>query len=88
MTPAHVIQSLDVISGQTDQRAVLNAFFLDLAQAVEALNQVYTEVDLNLRRLKIDADTYGRAFETEFAITVSDLMAPKGIDLEAEAVTA
>lgn len=84
MTPARVVQSLNVIDGKTVQRAVLYAYsdpggipFPDLQQAIDALNQVFTEIDLTLRPLN------GGPYHTDFAVTTSALMVPKTIDLSA-----
>lgn len=73
------IDSLSIINGVDTQKAVLDAFLYDAAAAVEAINKVYTEFDIDLVPLT------GGPFETDYAITVSDLMVPKTIDLEAAA---
>jgi hypothetical protein len=77
LTPANVVTSMIVINGETVQRDALDDFKPDMAAAITALNAVYTEVDMDLRPLT------GGPFATEYAITVSDLMVPKTIDLEA-----
>lgn len=74
-----IVVQMTVFNGETAQRAVLNEFKSDMAHAVEALNEVYTEVDFDLKVLK------GGPFETHYPITVSSLMVPKTIDLEAAA---
>jgi hypothetical protein len=77
LTPANVLTSMIVINGETVQRDALEDFKPDMAAAITALNAVYTEVDMDLRPLT------GGPFATEYEITVSDLMVPKTIDLEA-----
>ncbi|RWC29851.1 MAG: hypothetical protein EOS70_23470 [Mesorhizobium sp.] len=77
MLAADNVVQMTVVNGITTQSAVLSAFKPDLSAAIEALNQVYTEVDCDLRVLK------GGPFITDYPIVVSDLMVPLGIDLEA-----
>lgn len=77
MIPADLVVQMTVFNGLTSQKAVLNQFKYDLAHAIEALNEVYTEVDADLKNLK------GGPFITQYPITVSQLMVPKTIDLEA-----
>ena len=77
MTPARSIDSLQVINGQADQETVLSAFFDSLAIAADTLNESFTEVDLSLVPLD------GGPFVHTINITVTDLMVPKTIDLEA-----
>lgn len=78
MTPERSIARLQVIDGETEQRAILTAErFADIPTAIEALNARFTEVDLEMQ-------TFGEGpFETHFPVQVSRLMAPKGIDLTA-----
>lgn len=81
MTPDHVVESVDFISPADDQRAVLLAYAReDVDEAIEALKQVPTEIDLLLRTIK------GGPFLTDYPLTVSQLMVPNTIDLEAAAV--
>lgn len=77
MVAADLVVQMTVFNGLNSQRAVLNEFKQDLAHAIEALNEVYTEVDADLKVLK------GGPFITQYPITVSQLMVPKTIDLEA-----
>ncbi|RWO23374.1 hypothetical protein [Mesorhizobium sp.] len=77
MDPATLVEDITIINPLPTQQAVLNAFKPDLAAAIEALNQVFTEVDGDLTVLK------GGPFITDYPITVSALMVPKTIDLEA-----
>lgn len=96
MTPARVVRSLTIIDGKREQKAVLDAIEngdnnalsgiilgadpasnADAQTVVDALNQVFTEIDLKLKPLNTGP------FETDFAITVSELMVPKTIDLAA-----
>jgi len=81
MTPARVVVGLEVQGGETEQRQVLQAFAQDLSVAVSAVNQVHTRVLLDLVALNTGP------FETTFPITVSALMVPMTIDLEAGAST-
>ena len=78
MTPARSILTLQVFDGQAAQEAILAAQrFGSLAVAADALNDAFTEVDLSL----VPLDT--GPFEHEIQVTVTDLMVPKTIDLEA-----
>lgn len=77
MTPANVIDSLVVSNGETAQRAVLDDIHADLVEATQALNEVFTEVDLTMVPLD------GGPFETTYNVTVSQLMVPRLINLEA-----
>lgn len=77
MTPANVIESFVVTNGVAVQAAALGGSFSDIAQAVEVLNAVYTRVALILTPVA------GGPFEYTYNMTVSDLMVPKSVDLEA-----
>jgi hypothetical protein len=80
LNAANSVQNIVVVDGEAAQTEVINAErFEDVAQAITALNDRFTEVGLCLTPLN------GGPFRTEFDITVSDLMVPKTIDLEAEA---
>jgi hypothetical protein len=79
MNAAAVVEDITIEGTKAEQRAVLQAFKNDFNEAVKALNQVFTRITVELRPLNTGP------FETEFAITVSDLMIPKTIDLEATA---
>lgn len=76
---AMALEQLTVFNGESAQRAVLSEFKSDIAHAVEALNEVYTEVDGDLKNLR------GGPFVTTYTIVVSALQVPKTIDLEAAA---
>lgn len=84
---ADVVESLTVINGYATQRAVLKLFQTDLnfsghadiKAAADAVNAVFTEIDLSLKPVN------GGPFETSYQITVSDLMVPKTINLESAA---
>ncbi|TIW11295.1 MAG: hypothetical protein E5V66_14115 [Mesorhizobium sp.] len=77
MDPATLVDQMTIINPIGAQRTVLNAFQPDIAAAMNALNQVITEVDGDLKVLK------GGPFVTDYPLTVSALMVPKTIDLEA-----
>ena len=77
MTPASTIDSFVVRNGQTVQSSALNGSFLDISAAVEALNAVFTEVDL------VMVPVSGGPFDLTYPIGVSGLMIPKTINLEA-----
>jgi hypothetical protein len=77
MDPATLVEQITIVNPLPTQRTVLNAFQSDVGAAVNALNQVYTEVDSDLKVLK------GGPFITDYPITVSALAVPKTIDLEA-----
>lgn len=87
LKPVDVIEELVVINGVTIQRAVLRLYegdfgfagYFDTRAAAEAVNKVFTEVDLTMKKL----DT--GPFETVYNLTVSELSVPKTIDLEAAA---
>lgn len=81
MRAADLVTQITVINPLPTQQAVLSAFKPDLAAAIEALNQVFTEVDLDLKKLTIGRDD--PPFKTLYPVTVSQLMVPKTIDLEA-----
>lgn len=77
MNAADLVVQMTVFNGVTSQRQVLRQYREDAAHAIEALNEVYTEVDADLKVLR------GGPFVTDYPITVSQLMVPKTIDLEA-----
>lgn len=77
MDPATLVEDITIINPLPTQQAVLSAFQPDLAAAIDALNQVFTEVDGEFKLLK------GGPFITDYPITVSALMVPKTLDLEA-----
>lgn len=82
MTAANSIESVVVSNGEAAQKAVFNAeTYEDVSAVITALNDAFTEVGLCLTPLN------GGPFRTEFNLTVSDLMIPKTIDLEAEAAS-
>jgi hypothetical protein len=76
---ADMVQSVDVINGIADQQAVLAAFHSDYQDALGALSQLFTEVDVTM------APIGSGPFLTHYDIEVSDLMVPKTLDLEASA---
>lgn len=77
MTPASTIDTFQMRNGRIDQSAALDGSFLDISAAVEALNAKFTEVDL------IMVPVTGGPFQQVYPITVSQLMVPKTINLEA-----
>ncbi|MBB2698969.1 UNVERIFIED_ORG: phage tail protein X [Rhizobium esperanzae] len=77
LTQAQVLDSITVFNGETEQRALINAFHSSYSEVAAALDQAYTEVDLKLKPISKGP------FETVYDITVSDLALPKTIDLEA-----
>ncbi|WP_189341968.1 hypothetical protein, partial [Mesorhizobium sp. M2A.F.Ca.ET.067.02.1.1] len=77
MDPAMLIEQITIINPLPTQRAVLNAFQTDISGAMNALNQVFTEVDADFKVLK------GGPFITDYPITVSALQVPRTINLEA-----
>lgn len=81
-----IIDEITVINGETVQRSILEAYitsdvwgFPDMRAAANAVNEVFTEIDVNLKQLNAGP------FSTTYVVTVSRLMVPKTIDLEAEA---
>ncbi len=79
LTADNIIESLAIVGGQAAQEAVLSSkTFADVSEAIDALNEVHTQVALSLVPLT------GGPFETEIPVTVSDLIIPQTIDLEAE----
>lgn len=77
LTQAQVLDAISVINGETEQRALINAFHSSFSEVAAALDQAYTEVDLSLKPISKGP------FETVYDVTVSDLALPKTIDLEA-----
>ena len=77
MSASRVLVGLQVFDGQGAQETVLSERYASLAVAVDALNQAFTEVDLSLVPLD------GGPFEHQIDVTVTGLMVPKTIDLEA-----
>ena len=72
-----VVDSIEIIDGLADQRALLHAFLPDVQAAIDALNQAFTQIQVSLVPLN------GGPFETVYALAVGDLMVPRMIDLEA-----
>lgn len=74
---ADVLESATVIDGIGTQEALIHSFPFDFQAGLAALGQAFTEIDVKL--VPIGAGP----FETGYALTVSDLMIPKTIDLTA-----
>lgn len=72
----NAVVSCVVVNGQSTQETTMSAGFVDISEAIEALNTDYTEVALTMLPLT------GGPFETSFTVTTSDLKIPKTIDLE------
>jgi hypothetical protein len=80
LTAANSILTLEVVDGETAQETVLSArTFEDIDDAINDLNNAHTQVAISLLPLT------GGPFETEIDLTVSDLVIPQTIDLEAGA---
>jgi hypothetical protein len=77
---ADMVESLIVYNPLPTQQAVVNAFMPDINAAVDALNQVYTRFDGDLKKLTLGRDD--PPFLTNYPVTVSQLMVPRTIDLE------
>ncbi|MER9355569.1 hypothetical protein NKI61_20065 [Mesorhizobium sp. M0514] len=77
MDPATLVEQITIVNPLPTQKAVLGAFRPDISAAIEALNQVFTEVDGDFKVLK------GGPFITNYPLEVSVLAVPKTIDLEA-----
>ena len=77
MSRDRVVQSIQIIGGEAAQAAIIGAGFPSIAVAEEALNQLFTEVVVEL----VPLDT--GPFEHEITVTLTDLLVPKTIDLEA-----
>jgi hypothetical protein len=77
MTPDTTIDSFVVDGGVSEQSAALNHEFDDIASAVEALNAVFTEVDL------VMVPVTGGPFDYTYLLAASNLMVPRTINLEA-----
>lgn len=69
------VQSVSVTGGDTEQSAVLNARFLDIDAACDALNDHHTEIDLHM----IPLDTSPR--DLRYNDSVVNLSIPLGINL-------
>lgn len=70
---------LFIRNGPNDQAAALSGEFGTVQEAIDTLNENFTEVELSLKPLD------GGPFETAYELQVSQLMVPKTIDLEAAA---
>lgn len=81
MRAADTVTQITIINPLPTQQTVLDAFQADFQAAIDALNQVFTEVDGDLKKLTIGRDD--PPFTTIYPITVSQLAVPKTIDLEA-----
>lgn len=77
MNPATLVEQITIVNPLPVQQSVLDAFQTDIAGAINALNQVFTEVDGDFKVLK------GGPFVTDYPLTVSALMVPKTLDIEA-----
>ena len=80
MTPTTILDNVQVINPASTQKTALRLLdggVDDIAEAISALQDLYTEVLVELTPL------VAGPFETSYAVTVSDLMVPKTIDLEA-----
>lgn len=75
LMPSKLINSFTVENGYEDQAGVVGKVWPDIAAAVEALNAAHTRVCLDLKPLD------GGPFETNYTVTVSDLMLPKTMTL-------
>lgn len=71
------VEQCIVVNGPTAQAAVLGQPMTDAAEAIAALNEAFTEVQLTLKPLD------RLSFVTDYPLAVSDLVIPKTIDLEA-----
>lgn len=81
MRAVDMVESMVVYNPLPTQTAVVDAFKPDIQAAVNALNQVFTRFDGNMKKLTIGRDD--PPFLTNYPITVSRMMVPKTIDLEA-----
>lgn len=78
LTPASVIQRLQVFNGSAIQAAMLSSTTEpDIPSAVKALNDIFTYYELNLVPIATGPYT------TPFPVVVSNLMIPRMIDMEA-----
>lgn len=77
LTPASSIILFSAENMAPTQAAAITGPFADLTAAASAMNEVPTRFTLQMRVLD------GLAFETDYTLTVADLVLPKTIDLEA-----
>ena len=77
MSANDLVSAITIDGTKAEQRAVLQAFRNDFNEAAKALNQIFTQITVELVPLNTGP------FETAFAVEVSNLMIPKTIDLEA-----
>jgi hypothetical protein len=77
MTPGHVIASLEIIDGPNAQRAAIDEAAKIQGDPVQGLASHPTVVDLKM------VPVVGGDFVTQYAVTLSNLVIPKTIDLEA-----
>lgn len=76
MTPERAVISLVVEKGVNEQRVAIDQG-VTLREPIAKLQETYTEVDLQLVPVE------GGAFTTTYPVTVSELVIPKTVDLEA-----
>lgn len=77
MSEEQAVDSFSVINGPDEQALQFRDYFQDLAEVVATLKSNKTEVDIGLKPVN------GGPFVTDYVVPVSDLMVPKGINLEA-----
>lgn len=78
LSASGIIDSLEVLGGSSEQADILSGqTWHDTNEATTALNDAHTQVALAL------VPVTGDELKTPFEITVTDLMVPKTIDLEA-----
>jgi len=75
MTPDHIVNACLVINGEAAQKEVLGQFFYDIPNAIQALSQAYTQVEIDMTPVAAGP------FDSSFALGVSQLKIPMGIDL-------
>lgn len=73
-----MVSACEMVNGVSTQEAVISAYQGDTPQnAAEAVKEAFSEIILDMVPLN------SRDFSTVFAVTVSELMVPMGIDLSA-----
>lgn len=77
--PLDVLESIIVTNGPAQQRAVIDTHYADIPSATEAMKAAYTQVCVRLIPVR------GGPYDNDVPVTLSDLVVPKQIDLEATA---
>jgi hypothetical protein len=78
--PLDVLESIIVTNGPAQQRTVMDTHYEDIPSATEAMKALFTQICVRLKPVQ------GGPYDNMVPVTLSDLVVPKQIDLEAPAV--